>query len=76
MFTRQEKSPLEAYAWWFKDFEIKKQREVREQVSPFFYVDSFKQLLANEQQIPLDKIDDFLKLMEIQFVDIRMVLKQ
>jgi hypothetical protein len=41
-----------------------------EPVSEFFRVPAFKELLANEQQIPLGEIDEFLKRMEIQFVDV------
>jgi SAM-dependent methyltransferase len=74
-FTRTEKEPIQAYHWWFNDFEIKKERFVKEPVSDFFFVDSFKQLLADEQQIPLDQIDDFLKKLEIQFVDYTLKLK-
>ncbi len=69
MFTRPEKSPIEAYHWWFNDFKIDKERMITETVSEFFHVPSFKELLANEQGIPTDQIDGFLKLMEIQFVD-------
>lgn len=75
-FTRQEKSPIEAYHWWFKDFEIKKERIIApEDVSPFFHVPAFKELLAAEQQIPLSEIDNFLDIMKIQFVDFRLQLK-
>lgn len=68
-FTRPEKNAVEAYHWWFKAFDIKRERFIREPVSDFFQVPAFKELLANEQQIPLAGIDDFLKLMEIQFVN-------
>lgn len=68
-FTRVEKNPLEAYRWWFKDFNIEKERVVSEPVSDFFHVPAFKELLANEQQIPMGEIDALLKRMEIQFVD-------
>ena len=69
MFTRPEKNPIEAYHWWFKDFEIKREKPISEKVTDFFHVQSFKELLANEQQIPLEEIDNFLKKMEIQFVN-------
>jgi SAM-dependent methyltransferase len=69
MFTREEKKPLEAYHWWFKEFDIKKERPVKEPVSDFFHVPAFKELLANEQSIPMVEIDSFLKLMETQFID-------
>jgi SAM-dependent methyltransferase len=74
-FTRSEKDPINAYHWWFGAFEIKKERFVREPVSDFFHVPSFKELLANEQQIPPDQIDEFLKKMEIQFVDYKLQAK-
>lgn len=74
-FTRNEKDPIGAYRWWFKDFEVNKERFIKEPVSEFFYVQSFKELLANEQQIPLDQIDAFLKLMEIQFIDYKLLWK-
>ena len=40
IFTRVEKNPLAAYHWWFKDFEIKKERFVREPINEFFKVPS------------------------------------
>ena len=69
MFTRTEKDPIEAYHWWFNDFKMIKERFSKEDVSEFFFVPSFKELLANEQQIPIDQIDGFLDLMRISFVD-------
>jgi SAM-dependent methyltransferase len=76
MFTRVEKNPLEAYHWWFKDFEIKKERFVREPVSEFFHVPSFKELLAKEQEVPMEYIDEFMKGLEIQFIDYCLVPKK
>lgn len=73
VFTRKEKNPIEAYRWWFKDFKIVKERVIREDVSDFFKHPDFKNLLANEQNIL--EINDFLKLMEIQFVDYELQLK-
>jgi SAM-dependent methyltransferase len=75
MFTRPEKNAVEAYHWWFKDFEIKRERFIKEPVSDFFHVPAFKELLANEQQVPLSEIDAFLKLMEVQFVNYCLVPK-
>jgi SAM-dependent methyltransferase len=69
IFTRKEKNPIEAYHWWFNDFKIRKERLVKEPVSDFFHVPAFKELVANEQQIPLDEMDHFIKQFEIQFVD-------
>ena len=74
-FTRPEKNAIEAYRWWFKDFDIQRENFVKKQVSPFFYVQSFKELVANEQQIPLAEIDNFLKLAEIEFVYYKLQLK-
>lgn len=76
LFTRPEKNAIEAYHWWFKDFEIKRERFIDEPVSQFFHVPAFKELLASEQQIPLSEIDKFLKLMEIQFVNYCLVPKK
>jgi len=45
-------------------------------VNGFFHVPAFKELLANEQQIPMKDIDNFLRLMEIQFVDFCLVPKK
>lgn len=67
LFTREERRPLEAYHWWFNQFEVRKEKEVREPVSEFFHVPAFKELLAGEQG--LTDVDAFLKLMEVQFVD-------
>lgn len=75
LFTRTEKSPIQAYHWWFKDFNIKKERFVKEPTSEFFFVESFKELLANEQQVPLNDIDEFMKGLEIQFIDYCLTLK-
>lgn len=70
IFTRMEKSPLEAYHYWFRDFEIQHKRiEKAKEINPFFHVDAFKELLSTEQGIALDKIDDFLDLMRVDFVD-------
>lgn len=69
IFTRAEVDPITAYHWWFRDFAIEKERLVKEPVSDFFHVPAFKELLANEQQIPMDQIDSFLEKMEIQFAD-------
>ena len=69
VFTRPEKKPLDAYRYWFSQFNVKKERLVEEQVSEFFHVPAFKELLANENQIPHEEIDDFLRRMKIQFVD-------
>jgi 2-polyprenyl-3-methyl-5-hydroxy-6-metoxy-1,4-benzoquinol methylase len=74
MFTRHEKNPIEAYRWWFKNFKIVKERKMAETVSDFFKHPDFKTLLANEQNL-LD-VDEFLKLMEIQFVDFKLCPKQ
>ena len=69
MFTRPETSPIEAYNWWFNDFKITKERKIKGPVSDFFFVPSFRELLANEQGIAVDQMDGFLDLMQIQFVD-------
>ena len=74
MFTRVEKDPVQAYRWWFKNFKIVKERMTKEPVSDFFKHPDFKTLLTNEQN--LLNVDDFLKLMEIQFVDYVLTLKQ
>jgi SAM-dependent methyltransferase len=74
VFTRHEKEPLEAYHWWFRDFEIVKERSVIEPVHEFFHVPAFKQLLIAEQG--LEDVERFLKLMEVQFVDFKLVKKQ
>ena len=69
IFTRSEKKPIEAYHWWFNSFDIKKERSVKEPVNGFFHVPSFKELLANEQQIPLNEIDNFVNGLDVQFID-------
>lgn len=76
MFTRKELNPIEAYRWWFKDFEIKRERLVTEPVNQFFKEPSFKELLATEHQISFGDIDSFLKIMETQFVDYTLVNKK
>lgn len=74
-FTRPEKNPMEAYHWWFKDFDIIKERPMNEPVSPFFHVPAFKELLSHEQEIPIEEIDEYLARMELQFVDYILVSK-
>lgn len=69
VFTRTETDPIKAYHWWFDGLNIIKERFVREDVSEFFFVPSFKELLANEQQIDSEHIDGFLDTMRISFVD-------
>lgn len=75
MFTRMETNPLEAYHWWFKDFDIKRERKMDGPISEFFRVPAFKELLANEQGIDVEKVDGLLELMKIQFVDYILVPK-
>jgi len=69
-FTRPEKYPITAYHNWFKkDFNIIKECPLEEPVSEFFYVPAFKDLLANEQGIAKQDIDNFIDSMKLQFVD-------
>ncbi len=68
MFTRAEKNPLEAYNWWFKDFHVTK-KAVSEDLSPFFTVQSFKDLLGAEQELPPPEVDQLLERMKVQFYD-------
>lgn len=75
IFTRMEIDPIQAYHWWFNEFEIKKEVMIKESVSEFFFVPAFKELLAGEQEIPLEEIGNFLSLMEVQFVDYFLKLK-
>lgn len=70
MYTRKELNPIETYHWWFKEFDIKRERKMTGNVSDFFHVPAFKELLATEQGINLDSVEDLLKNMEIQFVDL------
>ena len=69
LFTRAEKNPLEAYRWWFRDFRIIKEKPLYEDVGEFFYVPSFKELLAAEQGLKLSEVDEFLERMGLLFVD-------
>lgn len=76
IFTRIEKNPIEAYHWWFHDFEIKSEKFIKEPVSDFFSTDEFREILAREQEIPKDQIGEFLERMRIQFVDYRLIIKK
>jgi len=70
MFTRKEISPTDAYHWWFHEFNIVKERFVKgEPVSNFFLVESFKDLVIQQQQLPQERIASFFKDMEIDFID-------
>lgn len=75
LFTRKEKTPFETYRWWFRDFKIVKEQPINdEKLSPFFLVPSFKDLVIQEQQLPPERVEDFFKDMEKQFVDITLTL--
>lgn len=76
MYTRIEKKPLDAYHWWFKNFEIKRERKMDSPVSEFFHVPAFKELLANEQGLKADETDAFLETMKMQFVDYILIPKK
>jgi len=75
MFTRPEKDPVSAYRWWFNSFSIEKERLIQEDVSEFFLVSAFKELLASEQQMSLEEVDGLLSRMRIQFADYVISLK-
>jgi SAM-dependent methyltransferase len=75
MFTRPEKRPIEAYRWWFKDFEICKERMIKEPVNQFFLHPSFKTLLGTEQQLNDNELKRLLKEMECQFIDYKICPK-
>lgn len=75
IFTRIEKDPLTAYRWWFKNFDIKTEKIVDSPVSEFFHVPEFVKLIAEQQQLEPNEIENFLKLMKINFVDYRLVPK-
>lgn len=75
MFTRPEKHPMKAYKWWFDEFKIVKERKLTGVVSEFFHVPAFKELLSNEQNIPMEEIDAFLESMKIQFINFHLKLK-
>lgn len=71
MFTRKELKPIEAYRQWFRDFDIVKERLIKAPVDEFFHVPAFKELLSNEQslvQLGIN-VDDFLRVMEVNFID-------
>ncbi len=68
-FTRIEINPEVAYAWWFNDFEIVSKSLNKSSVEDFFKTPAMKKILANEQGIPHNKINDFLNIMEISFID-------
>lgn len=74
VFTRAEKNPITSYRWWFNDFKIVKERLREEVVHAFFHNPSFKELLAQEQN--LDNVDAFLDSMKLQFVDYVLACKQ
>lgn len=75
IFTRVELDPITAYHYWFSNFEIQKEFIIREDVSEFFFVPAFKELLASEQRISLYEVDELLTKMRIQFIDYRLSLK-
>jgi 2-polyprenyl-3-methyl-5-hydroxy-6-metoxy-1,4-benzoquinol methylase len=71
MFTRQETDPIRAYHYWFHQFNIVKETFQRTPLSDFFLVPEFKKLVWDQQQIPPDRQEGFIKDMEIEFVDYR-----
>ena len=75
LFTRIEKDPLAAYHWWFHNFNIVKERPIKEDVHPFFLNPAFRELLMTENQIDPQEIDNFIERMQVQFVDYVLTLK-
>ena len=69
LFVRRELNPLDAYQHWFNDFEISKERVIREELGEFFLVPDFKELVITEQELPEERHEKFFEDMEIQFVD-------
>lgn len=68
-FTRPEIDPIRAYNYWFHQFKIVKETVHKSHVSDFFMVPSFKQLVLDQQQVPKERQEGFIKDMEIEFVD-------
>ena len=70
IFTRSEKNPIEAYRWWFHEFKIIKERIIKDEpLSKFFLVPSFKELIIQEQELKPEQVEEFFKMMEVQFID-------
>ena len=70
MFTRQEIDPLKAYRWWFHEFNIVKEKCIKNrEISDFFLVEEFKNLVIDQQQVPPERVDGFFEDMKIEFVD-------
>ncbi len=75
LFTRPEKTPLQAYHWWFNDLKIIKERVIKDEpLSSFFLVPSFKELIINEQQLKPNEVEGFFNDMQIQFIDFNLTL--
>lgn len=69
VFTRPEIDPIRAYHYWFHPFKIVKETFQKSPLSDFFLVPDFKQLVWDQQKIPNDRREGFLKDMEVEFVD-------
>jgi 2-polyprenyl-3-methyl-5-hydroxy-6-metoxy-1,4-benzoquinol methylase len=69
IYTRTERKPKEAYKWFFKGFDIKKENHITEPVPEMFHVPAFKSRLASEQELTMDGVDKLLKDMQTQFID-------
>lgn len=69
MFTRPEIDPIRAYHYWFHQFKIVKETFHKSAISDFFMVPTFKQLVLDQQAVPQERREGFIRDMEIEFVD-------
>jgi SAM-dependent methyltransferase len=77
MFTRNETNPFEAYRWWFKDFKVEIERKFPpDPLSDFFKVESFKQLIIEQQKLEPGRVEGFFQDMDIPFVDYVLMHKE
>ncbi len=72
IFTRVETDPLTAYRYWFQPFKIMKENVITEPVADFFLTPDMKKLIQESQKLSSKEATNFLKRMEIQFVDYRL----
>lgn len=68
-FTRMETKPLEAYKWWFRNFNVNLERFHRQDLHPFFKNPTFQNHMFLEQKIESKDQKEFIKNLEIDFID-------
>lgn len=76
IFVRHETNPLEAYKWWFKDFNIDMERVIKDELNPFFKNPVYQNLIFEQQNVAEQDKKKFIENMKIIFVDYVLTIKE